>query len=516
MSQLSTPAILNLTPTGFTVRVISNIAIGTAYCVAVPFGQPAPSRAQIKAGQNYLGLPAPGAAQTVIMGLTITFPAITTLNAVTQYDVYCVQYNADNPDFTHYVSPTGTASWAEAVNIETPCSKETAMLNAVPDNVVGFRGGIYEIVIPDAPGIWDTPVLRPSNSGTLGHPITFKAYTGEVPYMVKAGAGSLTFNQLAATAFGCDTGDEYIIWDGFAGELAANSGSPAYNTNMLFILYGAINCTVRNSDLYGTNNGAPQSGGNTAPMIVEWCTDCEVYDNRIRDNVGVTLGASDNNTCGIWVFADTRTHFHNNEISGCAIAVGQKTGPNQGTRYSHNYFHDNYLYHFRIIEEAAGTTRSWIDNNFLRDTDTQIFIEGSGGTAIWTIHNNTMVRSNYAVFSYVAVSGTEIYNNIFYQVGSDVVMHTGYFPAVQDYNCYYPACLCDIDWSTQYTPLTAWQAASIFDDNSNEGDPVFINGAGNAPTDFTLDIGSSCLGTGVGGVNIGVINPALVGIGNGV
>jgi len=43
----------------------------------------------------------------------------------------------------YYVSPTGTASWSDCTNINTPCSLQTANQNAQAGDVVYLRGGDY-------------------------------------------------------------------------------------------------------------------------------------------------------------------------------------------------------------------------------------------------------------------------------------------------------------------------------------------------------------------------------------
>lgn len=73
---------------------------------------------------------------------------------------------------THYVSATGSASWANSTDIGQPCSVTTAEANADDDDIVYFL---------DTGGEYDGESLRPANSGSSGHPITFKNYTGDTP-----------------------------------------------------------------------------------------------------------------------------------------------------------------------------------------------------------------------------------------------------------------------------------------------------------------------------------------------
>lgn len=71
---------------------------------------------------------------------------------------------------THYVSPTGTNTWANSTNIASPCSLATALSNVVAGDLVYLRGGTYSYGI-----------ILNAKSGTAVNKITFKACTGETP-----------------------------------------------------------------------------------------------------------------------------------------------------------------------------------------------------------------------------------------------------------------------------------------------------------------------------------------------
>jgi hypothetical protein len=61
--------------------------------------------------------------------------------------------------------------------------------------------------------------------------------------------------------------------------------------------------------------------------------------------------------------------------------------------------------------------------------------------------------------------------------------------------------------TTTYNSLAAWQAAigASYETHSSTGNPVFTGAivSGNGPAQFQLGAGSPCLGTGLGGVNMG-------------
>lgn len=89
MPQLSNLTITGSLIAGYVVTVTTNVGKGTAYLVAVPAGEQAPSKVQIAAGQNYQGNAAV-AQQTSVGSTEITFPAITGLSSNTSYDVHCI------------------------------------------------------------------------------------------------------------------------------------------------------------------------------------------------------------------------------------------------------------------------------------------------------------------------------------------------------------------------------------------------------------------------------------------
>src|SRR3990172_2968072 len=128
--------------------------------------------------------------------------------------ILCIASSAMSEAGTYYVSPTGVATWANCsgatpLNGTSACSWQTAMANAVADDVVYFRGGTYSVEA-SCSGHWDTPAMRPTNSGTVGHYITFIAYPSETPIVTPCTASRVS------PAFGAMYSD-YIIWDGFTG-----------------------------------------------------------------------------------------------------------------------------------------------------------------------------------------------------------------------------------------------------------------------------------------------------------
>ncbi len=123
----------------------------------------------------------------------------------------------------YYVSPSGTASWAECTDINTPCSLATANTNAIAGETVYLRGGTYNTKI------------NPTNSGTSGNVITYQAYTTETPIITPSGQWDIAITL---------TGDDYIKIDGLTiqdayGWASIRAGSD-YNE--------IVNCTFTDED----------------------------------------------------------------------------------------------------------------------------------------------------------------------------------------------------------------------------------------------------------------------------
>jgi len=202
----------------------------------------------------------------------------------------------------HYVSPSGTGTWAQSESVSTPCSWSTAMTNAAAGDIVYFRGGTYT---PTGCSTWEYVAIGPSNSGTEDNPITFIAYPGETPIISPCGNG-------VGPAFGARDVD-YIIWDGFSGTMATSGGEVWY-----FVYWNSDYSIIRNCLFTGANNAS----ANSAPIRLENTSYNEISNNQILGHTGGT------NTAGIWLFEVDHAEIYNNTIGNGANGIEQKTGPN--------------------------------------------------------------------------------------------------------------------------------------------------------------------------------------------
>ena len=81
----------------------------------------------------------------------------------------------------HFVSPMGSASWAQSSSIASPCSTAVAFTNAQAGDTVYFRGGTYRTQKRNF-GDSYSGYYNPANSGTSSSYIVFMAYPSSSLY----------------------------------------------------------------------------------------------------------------------------------------------------------------------------------------------------------------------------------------------------------------------------------------------------------------------------------------------
>ena len=92
----------------------------------------------------------------------------------------------------YYISPIGTASWSQCININTPCSLSTANANAQAGDTIYMRGGTYT-----------GQQIAPSNSGTANNNrIIYQNYNNEVVTIRDADTPLLLSNRNYVTITG--------------------------------------------------------------------------------------------------------------------------------------------------------------------------------------------------------------------------------------------------------------------------------------------------------------------------
>jgi 2-polyprenyl-3-methyl-5-hydroxy-6-metoxy-1,4-benzoquinol methylase len=95
----------------------------------------------------------------------------------------------------HYVSPDGTATWEQSVDMNTPCSLPTANANGGAGDTVYLRGGAYS----------DIGSIKPANSGTSENArIVYCNYSNEKPVIRDATDGIYLYKKSYITVSGIE------------------------------------------------------------------------------------------------------------------------------------------------------------------------------------------------------------------------------------------------------------------------------------------------------------------------
>ncbi|HJX18609.1 MAG TPA: right-handed parallel beta-helix repeat-containing protein [Acidiferrobacterales bacterium] len=385
----------------------------------------------------------------------------------------------------YYVSPDGTAAWADCsgatpLNGTSACSWQTAMANAVADDMVYFRGGTYHVGTIN--NIAELANMRPANSGAPGRPITFIAYPGEVPNIT-----GTVVNGSNAAYFGCAYRD-YIIWDGFAATMQIYTiadGSSA--ETWTWGSWDSNYCTIRNSNFTGVHQ---PYYNNTSFVRVERSNYALIENNYFHD---LTATASVSvNAAAVYIFRSSYTTVRNNTMQNTYGGVFMKLGVMDYTD-----IHNNFIYNptnaghagIQITNITGPSIR--FHNNIIAGYRTAVEIMASvtASTDGLFVYNNTTIYSGNDTHDGINVgtpwAGVEVFNNIIMNFSPSL----RYFDGVVSYsnynNFYRPAGnVWNRNYATNYTSLGAWTEDTGFDANSITSDPLFVNAGGASPEGY--------------------------------
>jgi hypothetical protein len=229
---------------------------------------------------------------------------------------------------THYASPSGSASWANSTNINSPCSITTAFANASAGDLVYLRGGTYNM------GSSSSSVLTTAHNGTGNSDsqrVIIKAYPGETPDIVTDVSGSWSSD----TGGAINIRHNYWTLDGITMHTAIGSNEFHVPISLCYDS-GCDGPVVQNSRIVVTSSGGT---ANKAAIIVHSTTNALIQKNDIQGY----SGSSDN---GIHSFYGVGTKILNNEIHGGRSAVMYKfpncdTSLSSGAEIAYNYMYDN-------------------------------------------------------------------------------------------------------------------------------------------------------------------------------
>jgi hypothetical protein len=245
---------------------------------------------------------------------------------------------------TYWVSPTGTASWANCSG-STPlsgtsaCSLSAANNNAAAGDLVYLRGGTYSYTSTYATAFY------PSNSGSSGNLITFRAYPGETPELACSGS-------CLTRGWGMEiTNKRYIKIDGltftgFSDELIRASSDHLEITNCTFQDGGgfymvedcgggsAYNCPVSHIWIHGNTFLRNAKGGG--------CSGGSISEGGDVIRIGYPPG-----TCGTGGLNCTGGANNHITIENNVVAWAGHTGFDSYGQYNvikDNYFHNEPWY----------------------------------------------------------------------------------------------------------------------------------------------------------------------------
>ena len=398
--------------------------------------------------------------------------------------------NRDLYAATYYVSPTGSASWSQSQNINSPASLTTAMASAVAGDTVYFRGGTYRLpkVVPEGGGL--RPVAFPAHSGQLNKEIVFKAYNGETPFLDNSSNQGSTY---CVPSYGT-YGNSYIIWDGINTKAIPDRNKMAKGVS---IAANSSNIILRNAAIEGYTNGHSNNNciriENAKDVLIE---NCKIW------NANST--SADHNNSGIMLYHGEGVTVRKCDIFNCYTGVYDKK---DATR---NKYYQNHLYNlkkgFLICGKWESADNVEIFKNVIRNcsvSSVELFDAINGGNLANTkVYNNTFCNSSGVAFTGDDGNefGTEFYNNIVYDASTAVRFYKT--PSFVDYNSYFKVSKLSFG-STYYTSSTMWSSSTAYDKHSLSQDPKLKNAGGASLSDYLPQSGSPCIGAGKNGQTIG-------------
>lgn len=417
---------------------------------------------------------------------------------------------------TYYVShDSASTNWANATNINTPATVATAMANAQGGDFVEFLSGSYT---PPNATSYEVPGWNPTNSGTNGNPITFRSYTRHGAVINDCANANVT----GYSGFGAWSRN-YITFDGFV--LNHNNPNPS-EANSVFVLANADNCIVKNCEGIGAEHSDHTNGCIIA--LHSGCTGTRIFNCTFHGmTADLTPEEAVVNASAVYFFESTDTEIYNCTVYDCNNGISWKTAPNNVKVYQNFIYNCSRAAFFPTIE-TTGTANWYIHHNVILNCDLFVDMEDSpAATATgMRIYNNTIYDSG-AIDEKGIIHGldggnqpwrsTEFYNNVFSVGGStrfleiyDNSAGTSTFPTVLDYNCYNIRSGTP-SWSrnaTVNTTISGWRttAQAVLtgaEANSITTSPSFTNAGGSNASDYQLAVGSPCIGTGSGGVDMG-------------
>ena len=434
--------------------------------------------------------------------------------------------------FSHYASVAGTDTYANSTNINTPCSITTAFTNATAGDIVGIRGGTYNV--GSAGGDYEG-AIKPTNSGTVGNPITFAAYTGETPILNGTGTEAAGGpGGVGSTPLGANDVD-YITLDGFT--LTTDGGTyfarlmlgSNTGTNNAEGTYGTTNIIAKNMDIDGGTTVITRRD-NIEGIRVNKAREITIENNHIhgftmsddyeglsgyKSYYGYDVTIKNNNftDCQTGIYLKSGANIcavHDNFISGCRHGIFAKTKSSEAKNVS---IYNNIVYGFTtagisVAATDSNTTNAHVYNNTVYTTDaesTPMGMDDTGNFSTgWEFYNNVLqgYTDFFGTASFSLVGTFDVCDYNMYDSGGKIRIHD--YPSGNAYHTTLGALQTD-----DLTGLTS----GSHNQNSLFANPTFTNGTGtySLPSDFALTAATSGVGVDSLGNDMGA-NVTTVGI----
>lgn len=281
---------------------------------------------------------------------------------------------------------------------------------------------------------------------------------------------------------------DYITWDGFR---IAENDSYHPDTGAV-VVWSSDYVTIKNLEIVGTS--LPVLFDNHNAIRVEYSNYILVENNKIhglKSNLIEGIGNPQNEAAVMFYYSNDGI-LENNELYDINNGFFPKGGDGTGHIFRYNKIHDAYKA-FRI----SNYSDVQIYQNIIHDTS--IAMQPADNISNISFYNNTIYNGDSGGYNWYAFSGINFYNNIFSATTNPFNLEGGAGTFTSNYN-FFDSYTNFIISGSGSGNMSWWQSNSGLDLNSSEGNPEFINPAGE---DFHLTVNSPARTAGQGGVVAG-------------
>lgn len=340
-------------------------------------------------------------------------------------------------------------------------------------------------------------------------------------------------NGIHVTLSGVDINDQVIV-EPFLTETAIYDLQGVSGTSKVgFYLNNRSWVTIRGMELTKTMGSALYTKNGTTDITFDSCY-CHDIDGVTGTNVGgarldgvtratvinckfhtIRVGGTTNaNAAGVHGYGGEDCFIENNTIYDAYNGVFHKlsTG-NIGYLIKLNLIYNvNRGVYYDVQGGGSPPHKNQrVTQNIIKDTDVALFMNAkgaSGANDIWDVWNNVVDDFRIGLVMENLTNG-DFWNNIFLSGANrsyqDSIIHRSTSSFASDNQLFFNAQSFEYDQfggsSASYSTLAAWQSGQSQDANSDIGDPLFDDRANN---DYHLGDGSPAIGTGKGGVDMGI------------